>query len=244
MNVNQWGSTMVTKSITLRNILPAALVAAGMGLTGITAADAASFSYSYGNPYDANADDYIHSTSNVHLYTEGSVRMWIPKTGGSSLATTTPGVITYKFDFGTEVVDTAFLRTNNPTFHWNYSQGHNYFYGSKDGTNWEQLLDVPPPAYGKANGGVFSGMLPDTLLGGNQLWFKAELYSYGSNVGCCGDAGRNTAQHSRWGGSGDAFKLDVDYRQPDVIPLPAAIPLLGSGLAFFGFVGWRKKRRS
>lgn len=52
------------------------------------------FSYVYANPYDAHAQTYIQSTSNIHLYSEGSVRMWIPIAGGATQATTTPGVIT------------------------------------------------------------------------------------------------------------------------------------------------------
>ena len=31
---------------------------------------------------------------------------------------------------------------------------------------------------------------------------------------------------------------------PAVIPLPAALPLYGTGLAVMGFLGWRRKRRA
>jgi hypothetical protein len=212
-------------------------------------ASAASFTYSYSNPYNANADDYIHSTSNIRLYTEGTVRVWIPETGGATFATTTPGVIVYKFDFPGETVESAFLRTNNPTFHWSYSQGHNFFYGSKDGATWEQLLDVPPPAFGSANGGVYNNFLPASLLGGDALWFKAELYSYGTNVGCCGAAGRNTAQHSRWdtsaGQAAQTFKLEVDFAQapPPMIPVPGALPLLAAAVGAFGLFARAARRK-
>jgi hypothetical protein len=29
-----------------------------------------------------------------------------------------------------------------------------------------------------------------------------------------------------------------------IIPLPAALPLMGAGLALLGFLGWRKKRKA
>ncbi len=56
-------------------------------------ASAASFTYSYSNPFDANADDCIRGTSTIRLYPEGTVRVWIPETGGATFATTNPGVI-------------------------------------------------------------------------------------------------------------------------------------------------------
>lgn len=34
-----------------------------------------------------------------------------------------------------------------------------------------------------------------------------------------------------------------ELSNPSVIPLPAGLPLLGSGLALMGFLGWRKKRK-
>ena len=31
---------------------------------------------------------------------------------------------------------------------------------------------------------------------------------------------------------------------PSAVPLPAALPLYGAGLAFMGFIGWRRKRKT
>ena len=236
----------------IRSVMHGFAAVAGLAITAIglpTEIRAASFSYSYSNPYNANADDYIYSTSNITLYTEGTVRVWIPQTGGATFAATTPGVITYLFDFGAETVEAASLLTRNPTFHWSYSQGHNFFYGSKDGATWVQLLDVPPPVYGGANSGTFNGPLPASLLGGSQLWFKAELFSYGPNVACCGAAGRNTAQHSRWdtsyGPTAQTFRLDVDFAQappPAPVPVPATLPLLVAGLGSLGLLARGRRR--
>ena len=34
------------------------------------------------------------------------------------------------------------------------------------------------------------------------------------------------------------------YDWPQVVPLPAALPLYGTGLAVMGFIGWRKRRKA
>jgi hypothetical protein len=229
----------------------AAVIAAGILSIGLTtSAVAANFEYSYANPYSAAAQTYVHSLSNIHLYSEATVRAYVPIAGGATEATTTPGVITYKFDFGTDIVGTASLISRNPTFHWSYSRGHNYLYGSKDGTNWEQLLDVTTPAFGTANSGNYNGLLPTSLSGGNELWIKAELFSFGPNVGCCGGAGRNTAQHSRYDINesplAKVFALEVDFATPPVstVPLPAGLPLLGAGLALLGLVRSRRSKQT
>ncbi len=43
----------------------------------------------------------------------------------------------------------------------------------------------------------------------------------------------------------NAALLNIDFTAPAVsaVPLPAALPLFGSGLAVMGFVGWRRKRK-
>ncbi len=36
--------------------------------------------------------------------------------------------------------------------------------------------------------------------------------------------------------------FDVEVDEVGVVPLPAALPLFGTGLALMGFIGWRRKR--
>ncbi len=41
------------------------------------------------------------------------------------------------------------------------------------------------------------------------------------------------------------FRIDTSIAlQPSVVPLPAALPLYGAGLAVMGLVGWRRKRKA
>lgn len=40
-----------------------------------------------------------------------------------------------------------------------------------------------------------------------------------------------------------AVTITVDYASVAPIPVPAALPLFGSGLAMLGFAGWRRKRK-
>lgn len=168
------------------------------------------FSYSYYDPSASGASDHIVSVSNAVLYTEGAVKAWIPKAGSLTYETTTPGVITYRFDFQGTVADAQlFMRTS--TFHWSYSEGHAFVYGSRDGETWVQLTETLPPAFGAANTQVASSV-PASLLGGQSLWFKVELYSYGTSA-AQGGVWTNTAQHSRYdvNANNKTFELNVRF---------------------------------
>ena len=128
------------------------------------------FSYSYGDPYSDEADDYIVSTSNAELSTEGNFRFWKPIVGGTSMPGTDPAVITYHFEFSEPVGEAQlFMRTD--TFHWSYSQGYTFIYGSVDGVDWVLLKETEPPESGEWNPGNFSGLLPDDpFLGATDIW--------------------------------------------------------------------------
>ncbi len=107
-------------------------------------------------------------------------------------------------------------------------------------------------------------------LGDGSFLTTAVLGFRGTDV-CCngGDSDPNsfniasnglTAIMTLWGANGfdgeDAYDgtstLGMDLRlsfnrdpsQIGVVPLPAALPLYGTGLALMGFVGWRRKRKA
>jgi RimJ/RimL family protein N-acetyltransferase len=83
------------------------------------------------------------------------------------------------------------------TFHWSYSRDHGLLYGSTDGASWELIAETEPPEYGGWNRNGNSFEVPESLLGGSELWFKAELYSYGSSAPN-GGGSTNPAQLGRY----------------------------------------------
>jgi len=165
--------------------------------------------------YDPEAADsqlYIESTSNAIIRTEGQFRFWQPEVGGETFATTTPGTVIYRFPFDRPIA-AARGGFGIYTFHWSYSRGHGFLYGSSDGASWELIAETEPPEFGGWNRNGNSFEVPESLLGGTELWFKAELYSYGSSAPN-GGGSTNTAQLGRYDIAGDPvtawFQVDLE----------------------------------
>jgi len=203
------------------------------------------FEYSYGDPYLASSQTYITGTSNAVLYDEGAYRFWKPGTGGTTLANTTPGVVTYHFDFGsmgyTNPTSEISLGVGMYAFHWSYSQGYNALYGSNDGTTWIMLADSDPVSYGQYKSlNPITGL--DSLLGTSDLWLRAEMYSYGSSAPS-GGVLTNTAQLSRYDTASEntTFGLSVNFEDGSggTIPEPTTLALMGLGLAS---IGWKRRK--
>jgi len=167
------------------------------------------FSYGFGSPESANAMDYVTATSNAEVAQEEEGRYWRPMVGAQTLAATDPGVVTFHFPFDSSIVGGRLLVVLT-TFHFTYSQGHNYLYGSTDGVHWQLLSEIDPPAQGGYNQGGWNGDLPDMFIGASDIWLEARMFSYGPRAEE-GDVWCNTAQLCRWHPSqtSNTFELEV-----------------------------------
>jgi hypothetical protein len=171
------------------------------------------WSYAYGRPGSQHAMQYIKA-QNAEVVFEEPVYYWKPRIGAKQKGEK-PGSIVYRFVWDKPVAK-AHLYVSMPTFHWAYSKGHNKLFASKDAVHWIQLMDVPPPAFGKANSGLYDRDLPENLLGGTELWLKVELDAFGPKADLH-PVYANTAQLNRFDKNSktDCFKLSVNFMASD-----------------------------
>lgn len=170
----------------------------------------ADFTYTIKNPLSYDALKYITYKSNLSIATEASGTTFLqPETGSKDLRTSKPGIVIYHFPLSEPILEgTLFVRTD--VYHWNYSRGYSLIFLSSDGRNWEKMVETPSPKFGKWSSGNFSGSLPSSYKGKNDIYVKVMLYSFGSQASR-GGAMTNTAQHLRHDPSRDniTFKLDI-----------------------------------
>ncbi len=180
-----------------------------------TSSAAYDFSYSYSDPSSAEANKYIVSTTNIEIHTEGrtdnAVTYWMPSKGAKTDGVN-PGIIVMHFQFP-KTIKTAYLYAHIHTYHWSYSKGHGYMYASTDGSSWQKITEVMPPAYGTANFDAYDDLLPESLTGTQDIWLKVVLYSFAPTEKAKeGSIYPNTAQFSRYRQGGTIpFKLNVNY---------------------------------
>jgi hypothetical protein len=172
------------------------------------------FAFTSANPWDPRSNAYITSVSNAEISNEGGTGgYWRPMMGAETFAATTPGVITFRYAFDRPVVGGE-LFFSVATFHWSYSRGHAFLFGSTDGANWQQLSEVEPPAFGLGQGGGWNGPLPTLFTGATDIWLQVRLYSYGPDASR-GGVYCNTAQMFRWDPrqTTNTFELMVDLEE-------------------------------
>jgi len=168
------------------------------------------FSYDYGDPAGPSARDYIVSVSNAEVGIEGSAHYWRPIMGAEEFVDTEPGVITYHFPFDRPIVS-GHLYATLAVWHFWYSRGHAFLYGSTDGEDWELLVEAQPPELDQGRGANWNGDLPEMFIGETDIWLQGRLYSYGPKA-ASGGIYCNTAEMSRWDANGPAtsFELEVE----------------------------------
>lgn len=134
------------------------------------------FTFSYRNVFATNALDYVVEQGNITRTSEGNITYWNPINNGSEAR------LTQKFVFPKPTAE-AFLNIDY-IYIANFAAGTYGFgslWGSKDGTNWIQLLNAPRPAV-TAIGYSYSTNLPPALMGSGQLWIQSRLQSQGWNI--------------------------------------------------------------
>lgn len=171
-----------------------------------------SFSYSYGSPESPDAGEYVTGVSNAEVAAEETGRYWRPIQGAETIDATNPGVITMRFPFDRPIVGGR-LMLQVSTFHFSYSRGHAFIYGSTDGVNWQQLGELEPPASGMGHSGGLNGDLPAMFVGATDIWLRTRLFAYGPRA-AEGGVWCNTAQMSRWDGNNprNTFELEVELQ--------------------------------
>jgi hypothetical protein len=170
------------------------------------------FFYSYGSPESPTAQEYLTTVSNAEVAAEEEGRYWRPMLGEETIGATDPGVITLHFPFDRPIIGGR-LMLQVSTFHFSYSRGHAYVFGSTDGANWRQLAELEPPAAGAGHTGGLNGDLPAMFIGATDIWLQTRLYAYGPRA-AEGGVWCNTAQMSRWEGLNPrtTFELEVELQ--------------------------------
>ena len=197
-----------------------------IGLVGVllatSAAIAEPFEYTYA--IDSVTTIPIDSaltmnTTNAVITDEGVTAYFQPVGGNLNEA-----IIDFHFSFDDAVAEGQ-LFANFAFFHWWYGEGWGWLHGSKNGTDWTTLIGPmgPPPE----NAGMypaFDDVLPASMLGGTDLYFKAVI----DNTNTSGNSSnpfRNTAQFLRSSPDGtDNFLLEVNF-----VPEPLTVGLLSVG---------------
>jgi hypothetical protein len=151
------------------------IATASVILLAICHAYGVSFTYSYSDVFDASAEDFLVSQSNVQKVNEGIVHYYSPITPD------TPASLTYHFDLsGTIKHASLFAHLGSYNFGGGLF-GFGSLWGSTDGTTWQLLMNAPTPS-GIAQGYFYDQSLPASLLGDSDIWIQARMQASGWNI--------------------------------------------------------------
>ena len=102
---------------------------------------------------------------------------------------------------------------------------------------------TPVTAFGADFGGINNVILRTAItILGEQIAMPINPLSSPTFFGLLSDTAFSSLSFIQVGSDPDGFSIDnVTF---SAVPLPAALPLFGSGLAVMGFLGWRSKRKS
>ncbi len=223
---------MKTERHTMTRILLIAGLLVGLGRG--TAEASLLLQHSFEKVHDPNAEDFLHSFSNaVKRYDVLGIEYWSPEKNEVDAE------IVYRFNAGAKI-DQALLYARVDQFD-DGDYGLADIWGSRNGQDWTWLAGsygiTGNRAYFYGNSDDTPYALPSNLLGGNEIWIKATMYTVGDP---------RMAQWAR----------NYEYNPPDAkvfeiqlysnaVPEPATIAVWSIlGLCGVGYGLRRKMRRA
>jgi hypothetical protein len=133
-----------------------------------------SFTYSYSDVFDASAEDYLVSQSNVQKVNQGIVHYYSP------ITIDTPALLTYHFELSETITDASLFAHLASYNFGGDSFGFGSLWGSTDGTSWQLLMDASTPS-SIAQGYFYDQSLPSSLLGDSNIWIQVRMQASGWN---------------------------------------------------------------
>lgn len=143
----------------------------------VTQASAYDYQYDFWNVYSANALDHVVEQTNIQRELEGTdpdygCSYWSPILNGQQAR------LSLKFDFERPTAE-VYLHAHMFTA---FNSGFGSLWGSKDGTNWTQLMDAPSSFPNPGAGYTYSSLLPESLLGSSEIWIQGRLQTTSGNM--------------------------------------------------------------
>jgi hypothetical protein len=139
------------------------------------------FQYGFLDVFSTNALQYVVGQTNVTQTAESGgpsdgVSYWCPINNG------TPASLTMEFSFP-QPTTAIFLKIGSePVYNFGGGEtGTESLWGSKDGTNWIQLVNLPTPTGISADDQLTTN-LPSSLIGANQIWIQDRMETSGLNI--------------------------------------------------------------
>ena len=162
------------------------------------------FSFAFKHIDEARAGSYVISQQNVRKYTEWQsppTTYWAPSANA-------PAAITQKFPISGTVTK-AHLTADIASFNFGGSRGGSSIWASKDGVQWELLLDNPVPNRIDSYK-TYDGYLPASLLGGSEIYIQVRYLTENSP-----NSSYSLAQFCRSDAAAtrDVFKIEINYKK-------------------------------
>lgn len=162
------------------------------------------FEYGYQSVFAPNAGTYVVREIRIQKTLAGPLSFY------TSTTEQPPAEITYHFTFEAPI-EKAYLFTRLDARTFPYESPEASLWASTDGATWQNLLYATPTDI--FEGSFYNQELPSFLLGDNDLWIQARLFSYSSGFAQFSRADSNV--------TGDIFQFKAT-----LVPEPSTTLLL------------------